>query len=1327
MNNVGINNVGINHRETRNPLIRDGVAQQQRQMPALDPKHVLVDEKDLADFLVFAQQLSQRVTYYNLQNQADGNWHAFFERSTPVQIAQISKTRPESIRDAYEEALGYFLAQWAIAPAASPASASTRLTKLEGVLDVYAQLLDTLRTWYQGLANGTPLKATIKATVKTNLPQPLRRLYRLEQGVVQRRQVCPRNRWLTYQQLANAFHRNVIPAPDHRVVAGVRGDRTLALDMRQLITNRVQAQAELDGIFQPLFQTYLHIIQLAPAALQQSLYADQRLDPHLALYVAFWQVLKLAQADLNRMTQRHLDFFYRQVLRLVERPAQPDKAHIILELERFQQAYKLARQTRFSAGSDATGVDLFYTLDEDIVVNTAQVVELKGIFLHGRATQETSTNHLDRELLGLHVSPVANSFDGKGGAFPKDQTIQAWLPFGDATRPAAALGLAIAANIFLLGEGDRTITFKITLNLPSVLAQTALDRLNQNLRQELHIDFSGEAGWISGNISSLVLSQNIATEYVLTVVVKLPVDIDPVVSYHAELPGAKLATTRPVARLVLRHGDTQHEQNGHSEPSAYHYLHEAQLKAIAITTQVQGVRNLLLQNDLAILDATKPFQPFGPQPKVGTSFYIGSQEVFQKHLTHLQLRFELETEPPRHQGAAEINWQEIYAAYGIINNQVDGTESPFNPGQLTIHALRERQWHPSTSAVTGNLFSTRVTENPPQYHIDLTASLANLQLQSFVDSADTTPLAPWTHQSQYGFLRSQLTGDDFRHSDYPTVLARQVLATATQETIQVEGQEGNKRKAVIGAYYQAAAATPSPEETPANASDSLTRDTPANADAPASPARIFQAKTHYVELDDVPILPGEPYTPTIKSLQLDYTATATQENCQLFHLYPFNGVAALPPPPVESSSTASSTLFLPQFEHEGELLIGLQNLEPATSLSLLFQVAEETADTNLEKIDVVWHYLKDNTWQQLEDHLILKDTSNGLIHSGIVKLAIPEDISNTHTTILNPALRWIKAMVPCRSRAICHIISIHTQAAAVTFADAGNDPNYLATPLPAESITQLADPQPQIKQIQQPYASFGGQVKEQPTHFYTRISEHLRHKGRAVTIFDYERLVLDRFPEIYKVRCINHGRMAADGYLHEIEPGHVTLAVIPTLSQRRTINDLQPRVNINLLAEIERYLKSLSSHWAQIRVVNPRYEQLWVEFRVQFRDPFQADFAFYQRQLEREIIGFLSPWTIDGGAEIHFGGEIYLSSILNFVEERTYVDYVLDFEMYQQGQVESLFKATASTAQSILVSVAPFAAEGRRHVIQPVPDTLASNRDPTVKRLGYTPLEKLLQ
>jgi len=1192
-----------------NPLIRDGVSQRQRQAPALPPDSIAVNGRDLADWLVFAHQLGRQIIYYDLTNQPQGTWHEFFEQSTPVQIALISKTRPQGVRDAYTRQLEKFLGD------RSP-------TYLSTLLDTLAGMLKQIQQWYTGLDASTPLKSSIKGLVKTNLSDSLARLAALESHAST--PGTPSQRSELYEAFIQSF--------------GLTPRATALVDITAPTVTRFTARMELDGVFQVMFQNYRQIIQIAPGYLSDSLSGRQDHPPHLALYVAFLRLLTLAQADLNRITQRHLDFFYRQVLQLPDRPSHPDYAHLIFALAKFQGEYKLPADTAFNGGKDASGADLMYRLDQDIIIHKAQIASLKGLFLASNPA---------RQMTGLHQSAIANSADGQGTAFPKEQAVKAWQPFGDAQRPQSALGLAIASDIFYLQEGDRAITLTFTFDqAPSGLLTTALLTL-------FRVEFSGEKDWIGGTLTGANLQGN-----TLTLTLTVAADQKPIGSYHADLPGARLATTKPVVRIYLNPDILIQER------SPYDAFRPLKLVNVKVETRVTGVRNLILQNEQSVIDPTKPFQPFGSQPKMGTNFYIGSKEVFQKRLTHLKVDLDLESPLPN-------DWSKYYAAYGIGN--------PFSPGKFRVYALSHKTWQPSTGIEQLSLSSFEFTPD----------KLSALKLNNFVDTELTDS---WNYQRVNGFMRLELT-DDFLHGRYSSVLTRQVLASATNELIDVSvgGKTEKQRRAVIGAYYRV-------DET------------------------IEPATTPYIEGNAEPIVPNEPFTPVVRSLSLSYTAQANRSDCQLFHLHAFEGVVAL--------GSDATTPFLPQYTHEGELLIGLADLDAPTALPLLVQVAEETAATDLERATVQWFYLKNNQWQPLQPQQIVSDTSNGLITSGIVTLAIPDDIQ-TGNTLLDANLYWLKVAVAERSRAICNIIGLYTQAARVTFSDRGNDPIHLTTPLEAGAIAKLVDPQPELKTIEQPYVSMGGQGQETSSQYYLRVSEHLRHKGRAVTIFDYERLVLEQFPQIYKVRCMNHSRITDQDRLQELVPGSVTLAVIPDLSQRTTTNDLEPKVNRNLLADIRSYLLERCSFVLQnfsalddIYVINPRYEQIQVEFQVAFKSPYSANADYYLRELNHAIIRFLSPWTMSDGAEINFGGSVYRSSILNFVEEQPYVEHVLNFAMHQ-GNQRNLREVVASSARSILVS-APFSDDSSiGHVIQPI-----QTYPPTVpirpNEFGYTPLENLI-
>jgi hypothetical protein len=52
------------------------------------------------------------------------------------------------------------------------------------------------------------------------------------------------------------------------------------------------------------------------------------------------------------------------------------------------------------------------------------------------------------------------------------------------------------------------------------------------------------------------------------------------------------------------------------------------------------------------------------------------------------------------------------------------------------------------------------------------------------------------------------------------------------------------------------------------------------------------------------------------------------------------------------------------------------------------------------------------------------------------------------------------------------------------------------------------------------------------------------------------------------------------------------------------------------------------------------------------------------KKLNDEIVHYLTPWAFDENAEVRFDQVIYASSIINFIEERPYVDFITDFEMF---------------------------------------------------------------
>lgn len=1052
--------------------------------------------------------------------------------------------------------------------------------------------------------------------------------------------------------------------------------------------------------------------------------------PHMALLLAFLQLFKYLQEHLNTLTAKHLDFYYQDTLQLLRKKEQPDQVHLVFELAKQIDQHRLDKDTMFKAGKDDEGTNRFYANDEELLINQATLSEehgLKTVFIH-------SSNNTPK---AIHHAPIANSNDGLGEGI--DEQDGKWATFGNSDMPKADIGFAVASPMLLLAEGTRTINIRFYLeSLAPLLPENKnaeetnkyLDTIEELIKKQVQVFLSGEKEWMPFKLQDVSIdnqeaipddpdepdkpkpdkpdkphkpgkpkwwlrdhirrdlirdlrpgaipppniiglppkpippfermslkhhagdhiefseaplhddSQSISDKKTLkqkeqneqkpyiNFQIILSTEDSAVVNFDNSVLPDGFSTKHPVAKFLLvpPKKDTDDDKS-----TALDYLNKIKITSLDIRVDVKGVKNLILENDHGLLNPAKPFHPFGPVPRKGSKFYIGSNEVFQKSVQNVELNISWGDLPEQnfkdHYSGYQNNGADIVkdncyfkAGLALLNRGKWDTEVYIDPKGKT-RKQNKQLFNPCTGTIDSErtFIYKKSTERPVEIH-----SFSQYQVGV-----------------QYGFMRMDLL-TSFLHNHYPTVLAEAIKSQTTS-------------------------------------------------------------------------IPNTPYTPLITEITLDYTAKESIDYQQLkstnfknrieqlFHIAPFGQIEFFPATkPSEPTKKVISQQLLSQYpisaddnkNAAGTLYIGLDKLKPPQNLSILFQVAESSADPAIKTPKVYWSYMVNNQWQDFKDTEILADKTNGLITSGIIRFAIPKPITDNNT-LLPKGLYWIKASVENNTSAIAKLIAVKPQAVAASFRDNNNNLAHLGTALPADTISKLKQRNTRIKTISQPFASFNGQLPEHDAAFYRRVSERLRHKGRAITIFDYERLVLEQFPAIYKVKCINHTQKG-----NEFSPGNVKLVVVPDLRNKNAVNPLRPRATVNTLYEIDRYISRLTSDFVSVEVQNPQYEEIEVTFKVAFHEGY--DQGFYLMQLEQDIIRFLSPWLYDDAADISFGGKIHRSWILNHVEEQSYVDFVTDFRM------NHLIDANAGTGSSqldvkeaIVQSSSSILVSSKHHNIQP--------------------------
>src|SRR5205085_9304189 len=81
-----------------------------------------------------------------------------------------------------------------------------------------------------------------------------------------------------------------------------------------------------------------------------------------------------------QLVTKHLNYYYKKVLRLSPKPAQPDRVHVRFELNKSVPSYPLKKGTLLDAGKDSSGQPLRYSIDNDMVINRAIVQSLKSLY-----------------------------------------------------------------------------------------------------------------------------------------------------------------------------------------------------------------------------------------------------------------------------------------------------------------------------------------------------------------------------------------------------------------------------------------------------------------------------------------------------------------------------------------------------------------------------------------------------------------------------------------------------------------------------------------------------------------------------------------------------------------------------------------------------------------------------------------------------------------------------------------------------------------------------------------------------------------------------------
>lgn len=1183
------------------PLERNGTTQRERLLKALIPGSLVLDDRNMADLLAFSGAYAKQIRFWNAGNQPDGDWTCFWTADATSLLAMIAATDLDEYRVGYRNAELAFINA---CKAEKQAEEKTICGKTSAhylpcltvkIYDLAVRIAGICQT----LPDSHPLKTETRSLIREKLGfngqlntfTPLESLIRYHKTA---------NELLKKNKKANDPKTGekpgaARPEPLEELIDGygfcfaetscgkawgLTVDDFNCIDFHPELT--ADDRDALWQLFLTLFKILTLIVSKAKKAFQQALNGRSDHPPHIALFLAFTLLFRrYHQADMNALTDRHLVYYYRDVLRLQERGAIPDKVHIVFELAGNTAAYRLEKDTLLSGGKDAKGLDLLYALTDEAVVNQAALIEKQSLYFL----------KADKKVIPIAL-PAADRKDGLQIAY--DKSSKAWHPlsgkslFWKLALRDRLLRLVSKRSGRVEDEAEKTAD-----NLEAIVANPGLIIATPEL-------------WLGKGGRRRIMITIHGCE-----------DLDILSHFYTEIStdeGIVRLDNRRSANLRIR--DKENSSEYRTSPGK------------PIEWQIS-----MLESEASIAPL-----PGDPDPELGKQPFV-----------RLRLIDGEDYEKVSRTTYSGIQVQTFNSGLRDLTLQLGGTQylpSSEIPliGSTIAQELSLYITSPEISLKTfsgADAFTLSGLENDERHHGAITFGAHELLAKKKLDTPTGAGDLFYSPVSKFSFLKTTITIPESNNEKKPIIIYKLPgeHITLSYTSAGVDLKPGGGRRS--GLYHQ----------------------------------DFFGG---YAAVRDNAFLPGHPMPEPDPLITIDTRR---------------GGAGA----PVAQPTDA-----------DGNLRLGLENLLPGQTVSMLFQCTEGTGNPgHIAPDEIVWSYLRSNEWVRIPATFILADETLGLRQTGIIRIQVPSDINNGNTLAIGrdgrKDLYWLMASAaedPARKifvDALPMLRDIDVQAATAVFVnESGNDLIHLEKGLPEASITQLRFQDPAISTVRQPQASFGGRYAESgdAQGYYRRIHERLRHRQRAVTVWDYERIALEQFPKIALAKCLPHTRDTDTR-----RAGYVTMGVIPYPGNMTGDRIFYPTFNAGDLESYERFLNHHNSFFVSgqgggvacccggsdgcgchgdgtLLVRNAIFEPVRLRVCVRFREG--RDIAWYKKRLNEDLKSFLAPWATDLERPITFGARIEAMELLRFLENLDYVDVIMDlkFKHFPGQAISEIAEAT---------------------------------------------------
>ena len=364
-----------------------------RVLDILNPENIKIDDREVEDLIMFTLKLSEKINFYSLNNKKEGTWDSLIELDDTFLIAEILKF----------DLMFYDQQRLNIVRELNDFSSQREKEIIFGNLfSLLSRYFQNINKWY--LSSTRNITSVESSAIELEL----------EQAIINKLKSVFTTFVGYYLSLKDTTDFELDLEFDPSVFASIWDVKNIEpldifadIDLQQPPLS--SGLKKLILLYNPVY-SILYNIQLRARPLFEKSLKDRSIHKaHMGLILAFFDLFKNLQLDINSLSKKHLDYYCRNILLQQPKKITPKKMFVYFDIGQNQNMINLAVNSDIIAGQYENGDNIIYTSNNEINLNNIKISELSTFFISKNNRFDYNSNF--RLVSGIFSKTHCNSIE----------------------------------------------------------------------------------------------------------------------------------------------------------------------------------------------------------------------------------------------------------------------------------------------------------------------------------------------------------------------------------------------------------------------------------------------------------------------------------------------------------------------------------------------------------------------------------------------------------------------------------------------------------------------------------------------------------------------------------------------------------------------------------------------------------------------------------------------------------------------------------------------------------------------------------------------------